>query len=351
MFTRLFLLICLAFLSSPASSDGADNSAKPTLHVYTWEGYFAPDLLKRFEKENNCIIELAYYDSNETMIEKVHEGGGYDIITPPGFAISKLIRNGIIRKLDHSLLPNIVNLTPETESLSQDSGMEYSVPYTATVTGIGYNVDMVPEDALGSWNIFADVRFSGRLAMMNDMRETIGAALKYRGYSLNSTDPEEVREAKLQLQRWRKNIALFSIDEARYGLRDGKYAAIQGYHGDIAQMAETNRKIRFYIPKEGSAFNSDKFVVCSDCTEPELAHAFINFFLNGEVAALNMEKIKFIMPNSKAMEILGEKTANELTLKIDPKLFDKCEVVINIGPDNLHLYENAWENVLFDRDN
>lgn len=346
MIRGLFLLICLLLLPGAQSSEVAANDEKPILHVYTWEGYFSPDLLERFEDEYGCIIELEYYDSNETMIEKIQEGGGgYDIITPPGFAIDTLIRQGVIRKLDHSLLPNLTNIIKTSHSLLLDKNMEFSVPYTSTITVVGYNRDMVPDDALGSWEIFADPRFSGKLAMMNDMRETLGAALKYRGFSLNTTNPDEIMQAEFMLQSWKKNIALFSIDEARYGLRDGKYAAIQAYHGDIRQVAEENPKISFFIPREGSAFNSDKFVIGYDTNIPELAHAFINFFLDGDVAAQNMEEIKYAMPNSASGEILRD----GLLFLLDDEMYHKCEVVKYIGPNDVHLYEDAWEHVLFGR--
>lgn len=345
----LIVFLSLIFFSGAVFCDESDGEEVPVLHVYTWEGYFAPALITRFENENNCRIELSYYDSNETMIEKVQEGDGYDIITPPAFAINKFSREGIIRKLDHSLLPNLVNLLPETSGLVLHGDVEYSIPYTVTLTVVGYNKDMVPEDALGSWNIFADSRFSGKMAMINDMRETLGAALKHLGYSLNTTDPHEIKAAERLLQSWKKNVANFSIDQARYGLRDGKYAVIQAYHGDVVQMSVMNPKIQYFVPLEGSAFNSDQFVICSETQEPELAHSFINFFLDGEVAAINMDVVKFSMPNSVAIGLMGSKISEHQALILDPELLRKCEVICNIGPEDILTYEDAWLNVLISK--
>lgn len=339
----VMVAIALSLLSCFAYS--ADDPVT-TIYVYTWEEYFDLDEVARFEEKYNVKVDFEHYDSNETMVEKLKYSGGYDVITPPGFAINVLAEAGSMLRLDHSLLPNIRNIDAKTTSLMQDKEMVYSVPYTVTLTGVGYNADQVPEELLGSWNLFAADSFAGRFTLLNDMRETLGAALKSKGYSLNSSDPAELHEAGEVLRTWRRNVDLFSVDEARNRFRDGKYAAIQAYSGDVAQVADASPNIRFFIPREGTALDSDKFAICADSENPLLAHAFINHFLDAEVAAKNMSTIKFHMPNAAALAKMAEDGEVDPFLDIPPELREKSEVVQYLSPEATELWQNVWDAVI-----
>lgn len=317
-------------------------AGESVLSVYTWEDYFSPRAVAEFEKRFGCKVELDYYESNETMIESLKSGGGYDVMTPSGYGSYYLHAHGKLLLLDHSLLPNIKNIQKGSSTLTHDKDMRYSVPYTATITGVAYNTDMVPADAVGSWAIFGDARLSKKMTMLNDTREVLGAALKYLGFSINSTVPEQVREAGEVVRGWKNNLAMFSVDEAREGLASGRFAAIQTYNGDFAQIQNDHPELAFFVPREGSAVNSDQFVIGHDTENSELAHAFINFFLEPAIAAMNMEDVRYFMPNAPALELLGDKNpAFDIPLEIQ----EKSEVVHTLD-DARELYDQVWEEVL-----
>lgn len=315
------------------------------LSVYTWEAYFSPRAVQEFEKRFECKVEFDYYESNETMIESLKAGGGYDIMTPSGYGSHYLQTHGKLLPLDHALLPNMKNIQEGTPSLAHDREMGYSVPYTATITGVAYNTDMVPPDALGSWDIFADSRLAKKMTMMNDTRETIGAALKFLGYSVNSSVSREVQEAGRVVREWKENLAMFSVDEAREGLISGKYAAIQAYNGDFVHIQKDNPQLDFFVPREGSAISSDQLVIGSDTQQPGLAHAFINFFLDAEIAAMNMQDTGYFMPNAPALELLDDDFRKNPAFDIAPEILEKSEVIHTLD-ESRELYDQVWEEVL-----
>lgn len=322
------------------------RAEEQVLSVYTWEGYFSPRAVALFEMEFNCTVEFYHYDSNDTMVQTLGEGGGYDIITPSGMDSMSLKERNLLLELDHSLLPNLKNIRALPGANAHDREMKFSIPYTATVTGVAYNRTMVPKELVGSWNIFGDSRLEGKVAMLNDMREPFGAALRHLGYSVNTVDPDEIRDATRQLIKWKENIAVFSVDDAREGLRRGKYAAIQTYSGEFTLAANFNSDLDFFVPAEGSMLNSDQLVIGADTENPGLAHAFINFFLRPDIAAINMEDVYYFMPNGPALDIVREKFRNSAAFFIPREVMDRCQVIENLGRDS-RLYDKAWEQVLF----
>lgn len=335
------LLFCLAFLFPPGVSGG-----EKTLSVYTWEEYISPRAVALFEEEFDCTVEFDYYDSDDTMLQSLAEGGGYDVITPSGVDSVTLWERKKLLPLDHSLLPGLRHLVDD-DSRINDREMRFSVPYASTVSGVVYNREMVPPDLVGSWGLFSDSRIQGKVAMLNDMREPLGAALRFLGHSVNTTTPRELEEAAEQLIDWKRNIATFSTDIARDRLLAGELAAIHTYNGDFTFAAREDDKYAFFLPKEGGVFSTDKFVIGADTRQPALAHAFIEFFLRPDIAAINMEDICYYMPNRPALALVEETFKNDPVFFLPRDAGDKYEVLRPLDAAVFPLYDAAWEKVLF----
>lgn len=338
----VFLMLTLCFLNAlPAAEPEGD-----VLYVYTWAEYFDKQAVRLFEEQYGCRVDFTYYDSNETMIESMRSGSGYDIMTPTPGAALLFAKLGVIRKLDRSLLPNIGRIDAQSPSLLDDPEMTYSVPYTVAVTGVGYNKTLVPPESVGTWKIFGDARLAGKMAMLSEIREVLGAALKYLGYSLNSVNPGEVRAAGLTVAQWKKNLASFGVSMGKQGLREGTFAAIHAYNGDIAPLIEENPDIAFFIPKEGAALNSDGFVIASDAPSPRLAHAFINHFLDPKIAAMNMEGTYFYMPNPDALELVSRRIKDNPAFAVPPEVLSRCEMMRAISEEGMEMHEDAWSKAI-----
>jgi len=336
-------LLLLALLAAVAGIAGC-GGAKPTLHIYTWADYIMPELVTRFETEQGCAIVIDTFDSNEAMYAKIKAGaGGYDLITPSSYQVQIMHQQGMLRELDHKLLPNIVHVDQDYLKIALDKQMRHSVPYMLTNTGIAYLKSKVP-DFVPSWSMLDRPDLAGRMTMLNDMRETIGAALKSLGYSLNTTSDAELAAARDVVIRWKKNLAKFENEQYKTGLASGEFFLVHGYNGDILQVQEENEDIAFAVPREGISIACDDLVIPKDAAQTDLAHRFINFLHDPEVAAENSRFINYLCPNTPAYAKLGDEFMKNPAFFVSPEVRAKSEVIVDLGPDIVK-YTRVWDEI------
>lgn len=321
------------------------SSGKDELYIYNWSDYINEDLVKRFEDENNCKVIQDYFDSNETMYAKLKAGAaGYDIVFPSGYMVSVMAKEGLLLELDHTKIPNLKNLDEKYVPFSLDDNQQFSVPYMLTNTGIGYLKSKAGDSFEPSWSIFANPEYKGRMTMLNDMREAIGAALKYLGYSMNTVNTVELEEAKKVLIGWKQNLAKFEADQYKNGLVSQEFYFSQGYNGDVYQVMAENNDIGYAIPKEGTTLASDNMAILKDAKNSDLAYKFINFMLDGKVAAENIEYVYYLAPNKEAYQYLSDDIKSNPVILMPDEILKKCEVMEDLGEKN-DLYSKVWDEV------
>ena len=320
------------------------GSRKPVLSVYTWSDYIKPSLVKRFEREQGCRVVIDTFESNEAMYAKLKAGAsGYDLLTPSSYMVSLMNAQGLIRRLDHALLPNLSHIDPDFLALAIDKTMDHSVPYMITNTGIAYLEGRVP-DVVPSWRMFGRTDLRGRMTMFNDMRETIGAGLKCLGYSLNSTDPAELAEAEKLLLEWKKNLAKFDNEQYKIGLASGEFLLVHAWSGDVFQVRKENPAVRFFVPEEGTVISCDDLVIPAGARETALAHAFINFLLDPAVAAENTAVVYYLCPNKDSYPLLPAEIRDNPGIFLPPAIRAKSEMIADIGAANA-LYVAVWDRL------
>ncbi len=318
--------------------------AKPVLSVYTWADFIKPDLVARFERQNGCRVVIDTFDSNEAMYAKLKAGAtGYDLLTPTSYMVSLMFDQGMLQHLDHGLLPNISHVDPDFLKITIDKTMDHSVPYMLTNSGIAYLEGRVP-DIKPSWTMFDRADLKGRMTMFNDIRETIGAALKSLGYSLNTRSEKELLEAEAVLLRWKKNLAKFENEQYKIGLASGEFLLVHAYNGDVFQIRRENPQVRFIIPEEGTSISCDDLVIPVGADQVALAHAFINFLHDPKVAAENTNAIYYLCPNKDAYPLLNPDIRDNPGIFMKPELKEKSEIIANVGEANA-LYVKVWDRV------
>jgi spermidine/putrescine transport system substrate-binding protein len=338
--TRHALIVRLGALLAAAVPAVA---GEPVLHVYTWADYMKPELVQRFEKENRCRVIIDTFDSNEAMYAKLKAGAtGYDLLFPSSYMVKIMNDQGMLQPVDHAKLPNVKkNVDPEYLKIAIDKEMHHSVPYMLTITGMAYLESRV-ENFQPSWTQFDRPDLAGRMTLLNDMRETVGAALKFLGYSLNTKDEKQLEEARDVVIRWKKNLAKFENEQYKTGLASGEFLLVHGYSGDILQVQEENEDIQFAVPAEGTSISCDDMVIPQEAKETDLAHRFINYLHDPEVAAENTEFIAYLCPNAASYEYLSEETRENPVLFPPPEVRSKCEVIDDLGADNVK-YTKVWD--------
>lgn len=332
--------ICAGALVLAAGCGGK----KPVLHIYTWSDYVKPALIRRFEQENNCQIVIDTYDSNEAMLARLQTGAtNYDLLFPSSYMVRILHQQGLLRDLNPEWLPNRRNLDPVYLDFAFDPRMEHSVPYTVSFTCLGYRGSRVP-DFEPSWAMLDRADLKGRVTLLDDYRETLGAALKFLGYSLNTLDDQELAQARELVRRWKQNLAGFENERYKTGLAAGEYALVHGYSGDLLQMQAENEDIRIAVPQEGASMTFDDMVIPVFAREVELAHRFINFVLEPQTAAELTEYICFLCPNRPGYDLLLAEFRDNPILFPPPEVVEKAEMIADLGAGNAK-YEKLWNEI------
>lgn len=337
----------LTLLASIALILAGCGEKKPTLHVFTFDDYINPELIPEFEEKHGCRVEIDTYPSNEEMLTKIKAGStGYDILVPSSYMVKILDKEGMLQPIDHAKAPNAkANIDPDfLRDHSFDKEMRVSVPYMFAATSFAYLADKV-QNVEPTWKVFERADLKGRMTLLNDMRETLGAALKSLGYSLNTTDPAEIQKARDVVIGWKKNIAKFDSDQYRSGIASGEFLLVHGYTGDLLQSQETNDQVTILIPEEGTSIACDDLVIPKDAPNPDLAHAWINFLCHPEVAAKNVSHVFYLAPNKPSYDLLDPEIRNDPSIFLERSVLSKSEIIDELSEEVTDLYEKAWDEI------
>ena len=193
--------------------------------------------------------------------------------------------------------------------------------------------------------MFETAALKGRMSLLSDMRETIGGALKFLGYSLNSTKPEEINKAADVVIGWKKNIAKFDNEQYKTAVASGEWFVGHGYSSDVIQTMLDNENVGFALPKEGFTVACDEMVIAADSKKVDLAHKFIDFCYDPDIAAANMTEVCAPMPVKPAFPKLEESLRKLVVLDADT--LKKGEVIRDFSdqPEIHKLYVDAWDKI------
>ena len=340
---RQFLATSASALAAASLSSCKKDSGK-TLRLYTWADYLDPKLVTTFEGQFGCKLEIDTFDSNEAMYAKLKAGAtGYDVYTPSSYMVKAMIREQMLVPLDHGKLPNLKNVDAAYLKLALDPKMAHSVPYMMASTCLAWQSSKIPNGE-ASYAMLDRPELAGRITLLDDMREVLGAALLSLGLGMNSIKPEDLAKARNVARRWKKNIAKFDSEQYKSGIASGEFYLVQGYPSDLLQVTEENEDIVVKIPKEGSAFSCDDLCIAKDSSQVELAHSLINYLCDAANAAQNMQKIICHSPNSEAYKLLSEDFRGNPALFPDEAVMAKCAPIDDLG-DALALWSKTWDEV------
>ena len=333
------------------------TSSQPVVNVCSWGEYIDEDLIGQFEEATGIRVNYQTVESNETLYSLLKSGGAdYDVVVPSDYMIAKLIEEDMLEELDYSNIPNYALIDERFKGLSFDPGERYTVPYTWGTLGIIYNRNMVDEE-ITSWSALYDDKYAGNVLLINNSRDALGEALMYLGYSVNTTDPDEIRAA-FQVIEDANRRGVFQgrvMDEVFQKMEGGNAAIATYYAGDYLSMVENQADgvdLAFVIPEEGSNWFVDAMCVLKDAPHKEAAEAWINFIASTEANLANMDYIWYASPNKEALEqypayyeeTYGEELDQETyeIMAAPPEVLERCEVYENLPQETLSLYSDLW---------
>lgn len=268
---------------------------KPVLRVFNSGEYMDSDLIEKFEKENDCDVVYETFDSNESMYTKLQSGSVYDVLVPSDYMIERLIKEDYLQPVDWSKITNKDKIVPKLLNNNFDKGSKYAVPYYWGTVGIVYNKKTVSkEDLQEGWNILRNKKYSGKIYMYDSERDSFMIALKALGYSMNTTNKSELQQAYEWLVEQNKTMKpVYVGDDVMDNMISGNKDMAAVYSGDGAYIISENSDMGFVVPEQGSNNWIDGMVITKSCKNTELAHKFINFFLQKDVAIQNTAYIGY----------------------------------------------------------
>ncbi|NQY92635.1 MAG: spermidine/putrescine ABC transporter substrate-binding protein [Campylobacteraceae bacterium] len=332
----LLKILLLIFISSSFV-----YSKESVLKIYSWTDYIDISILKNFVAKTGIKIEYDMYTSNEEMYENIKKKN-YDLVFPSTDYVSKLKKEGLIQKISKTKLQNLKNIDPE---LLNDQ--LYSIPYFWGTTGIVYD-----EKSLGfkitTWSDLWDERLKNKLAISEDMKDMFAIALKKLGYSANSQNEDEIRQAYLELLKLIPNVKTIGSNVKVIGSADLENDFINkhilasiSYNGDIVEFIDSNKDLKYIYPEEGVLKWMDNIVILKNSQNEKLVYDFLNFILSPEVAKVNAQTIGFATPNLKAKMLLTADILNNQVIYPSSADLENSEFQKNID-DSYLIYRKYW---------
>lgn len=344
-----FAATMLVLLSSFGASMPAHAEEKE-LYLYNWNNYTPPDLLKRFTEETGIAVKLDTYDNNSTLLAKLQAGGsGYDLIVPSGRAVSAMIRNGLIQKIEASKLPNFANVREPFNNPEYDPNREYTVPYTWGVTAVAYDPQKIGGAALEeSWKELFEPRpeFAGKVGMLKDADEVVAIAAYYLGFDACTSNAEEGKQILALLEAQKPAVKVYSSEGTIDRLAGGEVSLQYMYNGSFHRAHAKNSNLAYMLPKEGVPMWSDSFAVPTGAKNVENAMVFLNWIMDPKNAAEISNYTGFHNTVAGTEELLKDDLKNDAAINIPQEYASRFRAAVECSKEAMDLREKIWTRLL-----
>jgi len=336
------LLLLAGCRGQDAAVDNGDTAQfAPSINVFNWGEFIYMPVLSMFEDETGIRVIYDTYATNEEMYQRIRDGGSdFDVLFPSDYMIERMANAGMLARLNWDNIPNREHIHDKFWDMPFDPYNQYSVPYKWGTFGILYNTTMV-DVPVYSWNILWDPNFANQIFMYYASRDTMGAALKRLGYSLNSTNIDEVNRARDSLIEQRPLVRAFLGDGIRDRMvrRDGALGTV--YSGDALWARQDNPDLNYVVPIEGTQIFMDSMVIPITSTRQLEAEMFINFMTRPDIAELNTLYTMYSTTNATAVARLPAYMRDCEIYWPPDEIFYRLEAFTDLG-DFKEDFERAW---------
>lgn len=318
------------------------------VYVYCYGDYYDQMVVEQFEEETGIRVIQDTYDTAEEMYTVLENNATtYDCICTSDYMIEKMIQNNMLAELNYDNIPEIGNIEDIYMNKSEefDPDNKFSVPYQVGVAGILYNTKMVGNKTIDSWNVLWDKDYSDQMVMPDSVRDAFQIALNKNGYSLNTTNENEIKDAAGDLIKQKNLVYRYANDAARDLLADGSAAVGVVWNGEYSYTVDLNEDVEFVVPKEGSEFFIDSWVVPKDAINKENAEKWINFLTRGDIAAKNFDYLYYTTPNKAAKKYIAEEDLKNEAIFPTEETISRCKSLRMLDDETMDIYSKYWKKV------
>ncbi|HLK21666.1 MAG TPA: spermidine/putrescine ABC transporter substrate-binding protein [Bryobacteraceae bacterium] len=332
------------FLMGAAGLAGCGRERRPRLNIFNWSDYIAPDTVPKFEAETGIRVRYGIYESNEEMLARVMGGNsGWDVVFPTDYIVKPMLANDLLAPVHREELSDIAQLESRFQRPDWDPDLKWSVPYMVIAAGIAYNKKLNPPPR--AWADMWDARLRGRMTMLDDPFDVLGACLKKLGLSVNSANPEELRRAQAEAIRQKRLLRAYLNAEVRDQLVSGDVLAAHMWNTTAQQAMDSSPEIGFVYPEEGYAVYPDCAVILRESKRQELAHKFLAFLLRPDIAAANALASRTTTTNAGARKLLPPAFRDNPTLYPGPDVIARGEWAKTVDPAPQRLRDRLWTEI------
>ena len=344
------------YTGNKAIASGLAPEEGATLRLYNWVAYINEAVVKSFCKKYNCKYSITTFNTIEEALAKLQSGQlEFDVFFPTVPVLGQLIAAKLIRPLNHSYIPNIANVWPDYRNPFYDVGWQYTTPYSIYTTGMAWRKDKV--NLSPSWNMpWEGAQYSGKVAVLDDYRETISLALLRAGIlDLNTTSAAQIRAAGKALSQL-SALTNVRIDNNDYtDVPSGKTWIHHAWSGDMATAGSYLPKgtsidtIGYWFPanRKGPVAN-DLMVNLTSGSNPVLSHLFINYMLDVNNALNNYSYVGYMQPLTEVTphkltkeQLLPPQLASTVVL---PEYFRNGLFQLELPPAANAVWESTWNS-------
>lgn len=328
---------------------GEENySSSRQVIVYNWGQYMNPEVISMFEAETGIHVVYEEFETNEIMYPKIQSQAiAYDVVCPSDYMVQRMIENDLLAPINFDNIPNkkYIGSVFWEQTRGFDPEQAYSVPYLWGTVGILYNKRLVHE-TVDSWHILWDPKYEDNILMQDSVRDAFAVALKLSGHSLNSTDLDELEEAKELLLKQKPLVQAYVIDQVRDKMIGNEAALGVIYSGEALYCQQENPNLGYVIPKEGSNLWIDSLVIPKNAKNKENAECFINFLCRPDIAKMNFDYVAYSIPNEEGRTLIEDERLRNSTIAFpDPDQLIHCETFQYLGTKYDRIYQDLWREI------
>ena len=320
------------------------SMAQEKVVLYNWADYIPDSVLRSFTKETGIKVEVATFDSNETMFAKLQlvNGKGYDLAVPTTFFIERMKRADLIQPIDKSKLKNFKNLEPTLLNQAYDPDNKYSIPYLWGSTAVAVNTDEMDASSITSWKDLWKPEFKDQILLLDDVRDIFLMALKAKGFENNTINEDEIRQAYEALVELLPNVKLFLSDSPKGPLIQGNVPMGVMWNGETYMAQLELGTVEYVYPSEGVTLWVDSFVIPKGAENVENAHKFIDYVLRADIGKIILEGVGNSTPNRATIPLLSEEMRNNPMVVPPAEVIEKGSFHRDLGEVNA-IYEKYWQ--------
>ncbi len=345
----LIVAVSLAFALMLSGCEFQKNKEK-SINVYSWGEFIADgsdgtiNVNEKFTEETGIKVNYKTFQNNEELFAKISGGGAdYDVIIPSDYMVSRLIEKDMLEKINFDNIPNYKLISDRFKNLGFDPKNEYSVPYVWGMIGIFYNKKEVTAEI--NWDILWNEKYKNRILMFDNARDAFAISLLRLGYSVNTEDASQLREAADELIKQKPLVQAYVMDQIFDKISNGEAVLAPYYAGDAAVVMKNNPNIGFVIPKYASEKFVDSMCIPKGSENKELAEKYINFMCRTDIALANAKKTGYSTPHEEAYNLLDGDIKNNEIFYPDRETLNNSQTFVNLSEKTNKLIDELWVEV------